>query len=87
MNREILSAHKIFYDPVHNRYELSKQEEPININDQFNKQFTIPFININDVTDIFGLKKVNPVYGEHIKTIRLVKDHFERVEDQSEFLS
>ena len=49
------------------------------MNDQFNKQFTIPFININDVTDIFGLKKDILVYGENIKTIRLMKDHFERV--------
>lgn len=55
------------------------------MNDQFDKQFTIPFININDMTDIFGMKKEMPVYGEHIRTIRLVKDHFERVEDQSEF--
>lgn len=57
------------------------------MNDQYNKQFTIPFININDVTDIFGMKQESVVYGEHIKTIRLLKDHFERVEDQSEFLS
>ncbi len=57
------------------------------MNDQYNNQFTIPFININDVTDIFGVKRETVVYGEQIKTIRLVKDHFERVEDHSEFLS
>ncbi len=57
------------------------------MNDQYNKQFTIPYININDVTDIFDMKREAVVYGGHIKTIRLVKDHFERVEDQSEFLS
>ncbi len=33
------------------------------MNNQFDKQFTIPFININDVTDIFGIKKEMPVYG------------------------
>ncbi len=53
------------------------------MNDQFKKQFTIPFININDVTDIFGIKKDPVDYAENIKTIRLVKNHFERVEDAS----
>ena len=49
------------------------------MNDQFNKQFTIPFIKINDVTNIFEVKKQHVDYGEKIKTIRLVNDHFERV--------
>jgi hypothetical protein len=83
----MLSAHKTYYNPQSNRYELSKSERPINMNEQFKKQFSIPFIKINDVTDIFDMKRETAVYGEHIKTIRLMKDHFERVEDQSEFLS
>ena len=36
---------------------MTKGPIKIKENDEFKKQFTIPFININDVTDIFGIKK------------------------------
>lgn len=57
ISNKTLTCHKNYYNEKLNRYEITKEQMKIKESIDFKKQFTIPFININDVTDIFGIKK------------------------------
>ena len=72
MNKGQLIGRRTFYNPIKNRYETDSHKNKLSRNSESKDQiYTLPFINIHDIANVFNMGKDEMDYGEKIRIVRL----------------
>lgn len=72
MSKLGLQGNKTSYNASKNRYEIdSHRKYLVNKGNSKKDLYTIPFINIHDMTNVFAITKEDSNYADKIRTVRL----------------
>lgn len=87
MHKQRLEGNKTIYSAAKNRYEIDSFKKYLVRGKNSKKDiYTIPFINIHDMTNVFAITKEDNNYADKIRTVRLTPNgSLIRVDDSVTF--